>query len=647
MKYMRMSLFLVFLSALNVSAIIDIQGGVWLLSTLGGTNTTVAETLTRIENDAKNGNFKEAINKSKEFRAENDISDYYLTNGELLPLTLEVMEFYYKYGKDIKNPQVEKELPPIIKKYAKEAKGKQWYAYRYALQYLEFHYRRAGDTNNMIRAMKDIVSYDVYDKYQLERLLRYAGTYPNKAEEIRRYWKELSNSDVKNNAETELVYIFDTGLPKEEKFKLINEWFAKNTLAIYRVMQTAIERSGEFVIKEYPEKKIAFAETLKLLALRQPPVSERLPVLALIKNALSDKELAAGATSKPRDEELSAASLEKTLSGNGSDWENMCESVAFIWSEHSNQRYKGNLSLEQTISALNKAGKLKEKLQDPNDDLSDIEEYKDLIKIPDIAGQIYHLAEKLFWTGQYGKAKTCFEFLISEDNKDEFGVGASHFFLGRMAKDLPPDIMSFSNREERHRYALEHLLKANTYATCLTYISYSYIMAAEIFHEMGLNHPALALLLIDVPSIDWNSVKAMRHTAAARYCFLMEDSTNLTRHVQEALRYSKEDDPGYQVLEEYHGRINPELWKYCADKLFTSEDRNKAIVSALDDEKAQAWREELFNALLHIWPKPPEMPEGMATNRVLNNNIFPFRIDEELSSLIRKQKEASEGKDEE
>lgn len=52
MKYMRMLLlFLVFLSTLNVSAIINIQGGVWLLSTLGGTNTTVAETLTRIEND--------------------------------------------------------------------------------------------------------------------------------------------------------------------------------------------------------------------------------------------------------------------------------------------------------------------------------------------------------------------------------------------------------------------------------------------------------------------------------------------------------------------------------------------------------------------------------------------------------------------
>lgn len=647
MKNIRILFFLAFFAALDVSAIIDIQGRVWLLSSISGTNVTVAETLSLIENNAKSEKWNEAIALSKELREKDEARDYYLSNGELLPLTLEVMEVFYKYGKDIKNPSVAKELTPIIKKYAKNAKGKQWYAYRYALQYLEFHYRRIGDTNNTVRAMKDIVSYDVYDKYQLERLLSYASIYPDKAEEIYKYWNDLSNPDVKNNSETMLVYIFDTGLPKDKKFELIKEWFDINTLAIYRVMQTALERSSAFIINEYPEKRKDYANILKLLALRQPPVSERLPVLALIKNALSDKELAVGATSKPWDEELSAASLEKTLSNNGPEWKNMCESVAFIWSEHSNQRYKGNLSLEQTISALNKAGKLKEKLQDPNDDLSDIEDYRDLIKIPDIAGQIYHLAEKLFWTGQYGKAKTCFEFLISEDNKDEFGVGASHFFLGRMAKDLPPNLMPFSNRDERRYYALDHLLKVNTYATCLTYISYSYIMAAEIFHEMGLNHPALALLLIDVPSIDWNSVKAMRHTAAARYCFLTEDSTNLTRHVQEALRYCMESDHEYQVLEEYRNGISQELWKYCADKLFTSEDRNKAIVSALDDEKAQAWREELFNALLHIWPKPPEMPEGMAANRVLNNNIFPFRIDEELSSLIRKQKEASEGKDEE
>lgn len=646
MKNIRILFFLAFFAALDVSAIIDIQGRVWLLSSISGTNATVAETLTLIENNAKSEKWNEAIALSKELREKDEARDYYLSNGELLPLTLEVMEVFYKYGKDIKNPSVAKELTPIIKKYAKNAKGKQWYAYRYALQYLEFHYRRIGDTNNTVRAMKDIVSYDVYDKYQLERLLSYANIYPDKAEEIHKYWNDLSNSDVKNNSETMLVYIFDTGLPKDKKFELIKEWFDINTLAIYRVMQTALERSSAFIINEYPEKRKDYANILKLLALRQPPVSERLPVLALIKNALSDKELTAGPASKPWDEELSAANLEKLLSANGPEWKNMCESVAFIWSEHANQRYKGNLSLEQTISALNKVGKLKEKLQDPNDDLSDIEEYRDLIKIPDIAGQIYHLAEHLFWTGQYKKARICFEFLISDENKDEFGVGASHFFLGRMAKELPPDIMSFANREERHRYALEHLLKANAYATCLTYISYSYIMAAEIFHEMGLNHPALALLMIDVPSIDWNSVKAMRHTAAARYCFLMEDSTNLTRHVQEALRYSKEDDPGYRVLEEYHSRINPELWKYCADKLFTNDDKNKAILSALDDERAKPWHSELFTALLHIWPKPPEMPEGMATNRVLNNNIFPFRIDEELSSLIRKQKEESEGKNE-
>lgn len=65
MKVFGILISLMMLGASSVFAIIDIQGGVWLLSALGGTNTTVAETLMRIENDAKNGNFKEAINKSK------------------------------------------------------------------------------------------------------------------------------------------------------------------------------------------------------------------------------------------------------------------------------------------------------------------------------------------------------------------------------------------------------------------------------------------------------------------------------------------------------------------------------------------------------------------------------------------------------
>ena len=103
MKVFGILISLIILGASNVFAIIDIQGGVWLLSSLSGTNATVAETLTLIENDAKNGNLKEAISKSKEFRAENEISDYYLTNGELLPLTLEVIELMNKWQSNAKH----------------------------------------------------------------------------------------------------------------------------------------------------------------------------------------------------------------------------------------------------------------------------------------------------------------------------------------------------------------------------------------------------------------------------------------------------------------------------------------------------------------------------------------------------------------
>lgn len=65
MKVFGILISLMMLGASSVFAIIDIQGGVWLLSALGGTNTTVAETLTLIENEAQSGNLKEAINKSK------------------------------------------------------------------------------------------------------------------------------------------------------------------------------------------------------------------------------------------------------------------------------------------------------------------------------------------------------------------------------------------------------------------------------------------------------------------------------------------------------------------------------------------------------------------------------------------------------
>ena len=623
--------------AFRVSAIIDIRDRVWLISSVSGDNEIVSETLTSIENAAKAERWNEAVECSEALRAQKGLNDYYLTNGELLPLTLEVMEIFYKYGKDIKNPKIPKELKPILKNYSEVAKGKQWYAYKYALIFLEAYYRKNHFTNDTVRAMLNIVNYDVYDKYQLERLLGYAKEYPERADDIHKFWEGLDNLDVKSNAETQLVYIFETALPIARKFELLETWFKENSLAIYRVMQNALAKSSAFITEEYPEKKKAYSEILRLLVLRQPPVSERLPVIALIKNTLSNPEFACTKT-LPRKEEFTAENLEKILSTNGSEWENMCESVAFIWSDHADQRYKGNLSLEQTISALNKTGKLKEKIQNPDDDLSDIGEYVDLLKIPDVAGQLYNLAEKLFWAGQYKKARICFEFLISDDNKDAFGVGASHFFLGRMAKELPISIMQFSNFEERQNYALEHLLKVNTYATCLTYISYSYIMAAEIFHERGQDFPAIALLLIDVPSIDWNSVKVLRHTAAARYCYNLLDFTNQTRHVQEALRYCKAEDPEYQTLEEYRAKINPKLWTYCADKLFTNDDRTKAIVAALDDEQAQAWHPELFTALLHVWPKPPELPEGIATNRILNNNVFQFKIDEKLSDIIKRKK---------
>ena len=72
MKNIRILFFLAFFAALDVSAIIDIQGRVWLLSSISGTNVTVAETLSLIENNAKSEKWNEAIALSKELREKDE-----------------------------------------------------------------------------------------------------------------------------------------------------------------------------------------------------------------------------------------------------------------------------------------------------------------------------------------------------------------------------------------------------------------------------------------------------------------------------------------------------------------------------------------------------------------------------------------------
>lgn len=85
--------------------------------------------------------------------------------------------------------------------------------------------------------------------------------------------------------------------------------------------------------------------------------------------------------------------------------------------------------------------------------------------------------------------------------------------------------------------------------------------------------------------------------------------------------YEPEDHMAKVLLRRY----GDNLWNYCLTNRFNLNDKHLAVQEALEDEKDFPCEEELYEALTHAWPEMSDLPESIATNRVLNNNIFPQR----------------------
>ena len=60
----------------------------------------------------------------------------------------------------------------------------------------------------------------------------------------------------------------------------------------------------------------------------------------------------------------------------------------------------------------------------------------------------------------------------------------------------------------------------------------------------------------------------------------------------------------------------------CATNLFTPYDLFSAIDKAMAGEESFPQEELFYEAVTHKWPDINTIPEAIATNRVLNNNIF-------------------------
>lgn len=311
------------------------------------------------------------------------------------------------------------------------------------------------------------------------------------------------------------------------------------------------------------------------------------------------------------------------------------DNIKYSWSAFYLQRKHNGLSVDKTISALNKIEEFKERLKDDDDPLSDINDYRDLHLLPGLSGQLYQLAEKIFWRGKYIKAYRCMYFFLLPENKDGFSIGAAHYYLGNLwahsCEDFGHKMSSGTVLE-----ALQHYLKTPLYPTCLTYISYSYFMASDMAYRLGDYKSSYALASMDVPCVDHDFAAAQSHYYAALASYKLKKYTNCVLHIQEAQRYNpKLEVEGFIKRLPYYDEES--LWNYCFTNKLSETDRYSAIVDALTNETAVVEIDELYDVLTIEWPKVAELPESARTNRVLNNNFFKTLHNKEMNKYRQRK----------
>lgn len=303
-------------------------------------------------------------------------------------------------------------------------------------------------------------------------------------------------------------------------------------------------------------------------------------------------------------------------------WQTLRDNVDYVWSSEGRQRQNGQMSLLSSTKALEDCDTVRSKIADRDDSLIDLDSYRDILSISGVAGKLYWAVEKLYWNGEYDRAREGFEFFLLPENKDGFTKGASHFYLGRMAAEIPAESIWYPSDEAAAEDALYHLLQVGAYPTCLTYISYSYVIAAQVYNSLDHPKQALALVMVDVPSVDWKYMKFRRNFDAAIYSLGLDDMTNYVRHAAECLRYT--DKTSDYIRGKLPLMVSDAQWNALSTNLFAFHDAAMAIGEAISDSEEIPQGERLYEALTRRWPDMKALPDSIATNRVLNNNVLKF-----------------------
>lgn len=623
-------LLLFFMWASYTLANIDIQRGVWLVSPHITGSVWLTERCLKIENAAKEKQWRTAVKLANAAAKAEESRGVFLSNGEPLDLVLESLAAVYS----LKDPETQRNAPvlltAVLEKYREKAAGRRWFSYKYAQQALRRYYVKQNDIKNGLRLYEEVIMYDNLDKPQIEYLLSFREKHPEVTEEVREFILSLRSADKSLDPETTLNFVMKGGFSESEKIQLLEKWMEVNVNAFPNLAKTCLDAYLCVTNSSEKVKILDAIDNVKNYALRQRNDKSRMPVLIYAMRFIQSAEDFLGERRQIPDAflEMKKEGWEwyENLSLKESDaipWKNIIETSAYLWSPEQRQRETNALNLSDYVECFAEIEEFESRIADASDRLEDCEKYKGILAISGAAGRLYWQAESVFWQGDYEKAYTLMNFFLLPENSDGFTKGAAHFFLGRMLHEIHRFDFGFTE-EDRSAVALSHLLSVHKYPTCLTYTSYAYIMAAELFRERGDYYSALTLSMADIPSIDFSMMEWKRHRNAALYAQIVRDKTNYVKNVQQALRYGGEKAEEDLKNSGIRWQCEETLWRYCQEHPLNEQDFNSVLAQAMEKE-GSVFREEMYDAATHKWPKNFEIPLNIATNRVLNNNIFQRR----------------------
>jgi TolA-binding protein len=269
-------------------------------------------------------------------------------------------------------------------------------------------------------------------------------------------------------------------------------------------------------------------------------------------------------------------------------------------------------SLRDACDSIAAQQALLARIADPADPLDDLARYQAALRLPDLPVRVYQQAYALVWQHDYARAQKLFSLLVAPTNPNGFTRGNAIYFLGHLQYFQWHDPLG----------AFTNLLRVQQFPACLVFTAHAYLHAAAIMADFNMPVHALALLAVDVPCIDFERLAYTRHVRSAWLRTKLHDYTNAVRHLRAALwaQPKQTNQIATQIRLIPNGSF---IWDAVATSFWCNADVMATIAWAVTN-RCDTPDDRLFlDALLHEWPAREDIPRQIATNRVLNNNIFP------------------------